>query len=120
VAFRFLLSFSGPLGVQGFEVKPTVMIGDYIDFVTQALIGFGLAFELPVLVFFLSAAGLITYRHMLRFARYFIVIAFTIGAIFTPPDVMSQIFLSGALCVLYGISIGVAWLFGKRPGRVEP
>jgi sec-independent protein translocase protein TatC len=115
VAFQYLLSFSGPVGAEGFEVKPTVMIGDYIEFVSRMLIAFGVVFELPVLVFFLSVAGLITHKHMIRFARYFVVIAFILGAVLTPPDPMSQFLLAAPLCLLYLLSIGIAWIFGRRP-----
>ncbi len=109
LAFQFLLSLSGQLG-GGFQVLPTVMVDDYLDFVMRMLLGFGVVFELPVLVFFLSMAGIITHRHMLRFARYFIVIAFIIAAVVTPPDPASQLLMAVPLCVLYFLSIAVAWM----------
>jgi sec-independent protein translocase protein TatC len=115
VAFQYLLSFSGPIGNQGFEVKPTVMISDYLEFVSRMLLAFGGVFELPVLVFFLSVAGVINHTHMIRFARYFIIIAFALAAVLTPPDVASQFLLAVPLCGLYGISIGIAYVFGKKP-----
>lgn len=115
VAFQYLLSFVGPIAHTSMVVEPTVMVEEYVSFITQMLIVFGIIFELPVLVFFLSVAGIITYRHLIKFARYFIVVAFIIGAVFTPPDPMSQFMVAVPLCVLYFISIGVAWLFGKRP-----
>jgi sec-independent protein translocase protein TatC len=115
VAFEYLLSFSGPVGLEGFEVKPTVMISDYLEFVSKMLLAFGGVFELPVLVFFLSIAGVINHTHMIRFARYFIIIAFGIAAVVTPPDVASQFLLAVPLCGLYGISIGIAYVFGKKP-----
>jgi sec-independent protein translocase protein TatC len=114
VSFQYLLSFSGPIGDQGFEVKPTVMISDYLEFVSKMLLAFGAVFELPVLVFFLSVAGVINHTHMLRFARYFIIIAFALAAVMTPPDVASQCLLAVPLCGLYGVSIGIAWVFGKK------
>jgi sec-independent protein translocase protein TatC len=112
IAFQYLLGFSGTVGE--LDVTPTVMIGDYLDFVTRMLIAFGAVFELPVLAFFLSVAGLITHKHLIKFARYFIVIAFVIAAVITPPDVTSQLLLAVPLCALYGVSIGIAWLFGRR------
>jgi sec-independent protein translocase protein TatC len=114
VAFQYLLGFSGPVGNSGFSVTPTVMIDQYLDFVTQMLIAFGLVFELPVLAFFLSVAGIITHRHLIRFARYFVVVAFIIAAVVTPPDPVSQLLLAIPLCALYGLSIVVAWLFGRK------
>lgn len=121
-AFQYLLSFSGPVGT-AITVQPSVMIDEYIAFVSQMLLAFGAVFELPVLVFFLSVAGIITHHHLIRFARVFIVIAFVIAAIITPPDPLSQLILAIPLCLLYFFSIGVAWVFGKRSeekGPIEP
>ncbi|HEX4474799.1 MAG TPA: twin-arginine translocase subunit TatC [Polyangiaceae bacterium] len=113
LAFQYLLGFSGPVGDQ-MMVQPSVMIDQYIEFVSQMLLAFGAVFELPVLVFFLSVAGVVTYHHLIRFARLFIVIAFVIAAIITPPDPLSQLILAIPLCGLYAISIGVAYVFGRR------
>ena len=63
----------------------------------------------------LSIAGVINHTHMIRFARYFIIIAFGVAAVVTPPDVASQFLLAVPLCGLYGISIGIAYVFGKKP-----
>jgi len=117
IAFQYLLGFSGPVGAQGFQVTPTVMIGDYIQFVTQMLLAFGSVFELPVLVFFLSVAGLVNHRNLIKFGRYFVVIAFALSAVLTPPDITSQFLLAVPLCVLYIISIGIAYIFGKKPEK---
>ena len=122
VAFQYLLSFSGKLaeGPNSIDLTPTVMVSDYIDFVTHMLIAFGVAFELPVLSFFLSFAGIVTYKQLIKFFRYFIVVAFVISAVLTPPDPMSQLLLAIPLCGLYGVSIIVAWIFGRKPEPVEP
>lgn len=109
IAFQYLLSFSGPVGA-AFEVKPTVMVGDYIEFVSRMLIAFGAVFELPVLIFFLSVAGIITHVHLIKFFRYFVVVSFVVSAIITPPDVTSQFLLAVPLNVLYAVSIGISWL----------
>lgn len=112
-AFQYLLGFAGKLG-DDIVVEPAVMVDEYIEFVSRMLLAFGAVFELPVLVFFLSVAGLITHHHLIRFTRIFIVIAFVIAAIITPPDPLSQLILAVPLCLLYGVSIGVAYVFGKR------
>jgi sec-independent protein translocase protein TatC len=116
-AFHYLLSFAGP--VEGLKIKPTIMVDEYIAFISRMLLAFGAVFELPVLAFFLSLAGIITYVHLLRFFRYFIVVAFLIAAVVTPPDVVSQLMLAIPLIALYGVSIGVAFLFGKKPAKEE-
>ena len=114
IAYRYLLSLSGNVGGSNLTVIPTVMIEQYLDSIAQMLIAFGLAFELPVLSLFLSLAGIINHRHLIRFARYFVVVAFVIAAIVTPPDIVSQLILAVPLCILYGLSIVVAWVFGRR------
>ena len=98
LAFRYLLGFSGRVGSSALTVTPTVMIDDYLDFVARMLLAFGAIFELPVLAFFLSLAGVVTHRHLIKFARY----------------VVSQLLLAGPLCLLYAVSVGVAWLVGRR------
>ena len=120
VAFQFLIvgMVGDPLPC-GLEIKPTVMISDYIEFVTHMLIAFGVAAELPVLIFFLSIAGIVTHRHLIRFFRYFIVVAFVIAAVLTPPDPMSQLMLALPLCFLYAISIGVAFVFSRKKEEPE-
>jgi sec-independent protein translocase protein TatC len=112
VAFQFLLSFAGTIGT--LEVKPTVMVSEYIEFVTNMLLAFGLMAELPVLAFFLSVAGIITHRHLIKFFRYFIVLAFVVAAVITPPDPVSQLLLAIPLILLYVVSIGVAYVFSRR------
>jgi len=118
-AFGFLLSFSSQPTDGGHHVvvKPTVMIDEYIDFVTRMFIAFGATAELPILVLFLSIAGLVTHRHLIKFFRYFIVVAFVISAVLTPPDPMSQILMAVPLIGLYGVSIGVAWFITKGRER---
>lgn len=103
------------------KLEPTIMVGEYIKFVTRLLLLFGVMFELPVVVFFLSVAGLVNHTHLIKFWRYFIVIAFAVGAIFTPPDLMSQMLFAIPLSLLYVVSIGIAYIFGKKkPKEEEP
>ncbi|HEY5955821.1 MAG TPA: twin-arginine translocase subunit TatC, partial [Polyangiaceae bacterium] len=113
LAYRYLLSLSGKVSGSNLSVLPTIMIEQYLDSIAQMLIAFGLAFELPVLALFLSLAGIINHRHLIRFARYFIVVAFVVAAIVTPPDIVSQLVLAIPLCLLYALSILVAWIFGR-------
>ncbi|MBK7582285.1 MAG: twin-arginine translocase subunit TatC [Myxococcales bacterium] len=119
IAFQYLLGFSGPVGAEGFEVTPTVMIGDYIEFVSRMLLAFGAVFELPVLIFFLSIAGVVTHQQLIKFFRYFIVVAFIVAAVITPPDVTSQFLLAVPLVLLYVISIGIAWAVDRSRARTQ-
>ena len=115
VAFGYLLSLSGTVGTQGVTIVPTVMMGEYISFVTNLLLGFGVIFEIPVLVFFLSVAGIVNYLHLIHYARWAILVAFIVAAVLTPPDVASQLVMAIPMVVLYGGSIFVAMIFGKKP-----
>lgn len=117
LAFEYLLNYAQiPLN-SPLQMQPTVMIESYLTFVTRALLAFGAVFEIPVVVFFLSFAGVINHTHLIKFARYFIVIAFILSAIITPPDPLSQILLAAPLILLYTLSIGIAWLVDKRPKK---
>lgn len=107
-AFDFLINFKEDLP-GGMKIEATVMVGDYIEFVTRMFIAFGATAELPIVAVFLSIAGIITHRHLIKFFRYFIVVAFVIAAILTPPDPMSQILMAVPLIALYGVSILVSW-----------
>ena len=115
VAFGYFLSLSGDLGANGVAIVPTVMMTDYLDFVGRLLLAFGIIFEIPLVSLFLSSAGIINYRQMWKFGRWFVLIAFTLGAALTPPDVTSQLVMAIPMCLLYLVSIGLAYLFGKKP-----
>lgn len=117
LAFDYLLNFQELPKDSPIRVEASVMIDQYLEFIIQALVAFGVVFEIPVVIFFLSAIGLITHKHLIKFFRYFIVVAFVISAIITPPDPLSQIMLAAPLCLLYSLSIGIAYLMSKRRTR---
>jgi sec-independent protein translocase protein TatC len=117
--FGYFLELAGGAEGSGVRLQPTVMIGQYLDFVSQMLLGFGIVFEVPVLILCLSIAGIVNYIQLIAFWRWFVLLAFIVGAIVTPPDVMSQLAMSVPLCVLYFLSIGLAYFFGKRPSKEQ-
>jgi sec-independent protein translocase protein TatC len=119
LTFDYLLSLAGTSQGVGLAIRPVVMMGEYIDFVSQMLLAFGIIFELPLFILFLSIAGIVNYLQLIRFGRWFVLIAFTVGAILTPPETTSQIAMSVPLCVLYFVSIGLAYVFGKRPTKEQ-
>jgi sec-independent protein translocase protein TatC len=103
---------------QKFDLTPTIMMGEYFSLVWKLLFAFGLVFELPMLILALVLIGVVDYRGLWRFNRYFIVIAFIVGAILTPgPDVLSQILMSVPLVILYNLSILLAMLVARRRKR---
>ena len=78
------------------------------------MIGSGLIFELPVVVFILSVIGLLTPAFMRHYRRYAIVFILVVSAFITPPDPVSLVLMSIPLLVLYEVSIGVSWLVNRR------
>lgn len=108
IAVKFLLGFATE------NMKPMIMIGDYISFVGMMVLAFGIVFELPVASFILGRMGVIDYKFMSKGRRYAIVAMVIIGAILTPPDVFSQVMLAGPLYILYEISILVVRLTGRK------
>ena len=119
LAFEFLLGMGTSLS-EYITVKPTIMVGEYLTFATRMLLAFGVVFELPVVLTFLSAARIVNWVQLMRFGRWFVVIAAVVSAMLTPPDVASQLLMIGPLVLLYFLSIGLAFLFGEKvkPGSV--
>jgi sec-independent protein translocase protein TatC len=118
VGFESLLGFSGMLPSHLVKVAPTIMIDEYLSFATQMLLGFGVVFEVPVVVAFLAVAQLVNWKQLLKFGRWWILLASIIAAVLTPsPDVGSQLMMMTPLVVLYFAAVGIAYLIGPK---VEP
>ena len=100
-------------------VTPTVRISEHMSLMLQALLGFGLVFQMPMLAFFLGRIGIITAKKLISWYRYAIVVIFVVAAIFTPPDIFSQFLMAGPLLILYGLSIVIVHFTGRRPGAEE-
>ncbi len=97
---------------------PTWTVQQYYSFVTRFTVGFGLAFELPVVVLALVRFGLITYEFMARTRPYAIVLIFILAIIITPtPDVLTLIAMSLPMCLLYESCIWIAWFMKRRQAR---
>ena len=97
--FQFLITFGS------FLYTPLINIEDYVGFFTKIMMGFGLAFELPVFAYFLALLGLVTDKTLKDFFRYAVLIIFVLAALLTPPDVLTQLLMAGPLILLYGVSI---------------
>ena len=93
---------------------PMFSLGKYIDFLFAFLVPFGIMFELPVVVIWLAKLGLITASQLKRARKYCILVIFTIAAILTPPDVVSQCMLAFPLLALFEISVLCAGVFGSK------
>jgi sec-independent protein translocase protein TatC len=114
VVFHFMVAVA-PVGV-------AVMtdIGKYLDFVLTLFLAFGVTFEVPVAVVILVRMGIVTVEKLKDIRPYVIVGAFVIGAIFTPPDVVSQVMLAVPLWVLYEAGIIVAQWIGRSSAQEAP
>lgn len=117
VALSFLLGFSGDVGGVQQEALPGV--GNYLSFVTTFIFGFGVAFQLPVLLMLLERAGIVSREQLKGGRRYAIVGAFAVAAVLTPPDVVSQLLLAIPLCLLYEFSLIAIWFTQRRKKKIE-
>ncbi len=112
IALKFLLSFQGNVG--GVEQEAMPGVGNYLDFIMHFVLAFGVAFLLPILIMLLERVGIVTLTQLRGARRYMIVAAFLIAAVFTPPDVVSQLLLAIPLCLLYEAALLAIWITGKK------
>ena len=100
--------------IQGFAPKSITAAPDieaYLGFVLTMFIAFGAAFEVPIVVIVLARIGLVSIDKLKEFRGYFVVVAFIVAAIITPPDIVSMLSLAIPMCLLYEIGIWAAQLF---------
>jgi sec-independent protein translocase protein TatC len=108
--------------IQSFAPKSITAAPDieaYLSFVLTMFIAFGLAFEVPVVVVVLARMGFVTIEKLRQFRGYFIVLAFIIAAVITPPDVVSQLALAIPMVLLYEAGIWAAQIFIKHTKAPE-
>lgn len=99
----------------GSDFQPVITVDQYFGLTIKLLLGIALIFELPTLVFFLSKIGVITASWMIKNFKYAVLVVFIIAAVITPtPDFITQSILAIPMLALYGFSILIAFLFGKR------
>lgn len=105
LAWRFFLGFEVAGGSGGLPIQLEAKVDQYLSLVMQLIFAFGLCFQLPVLMTLLARAGLVSAEAMREKRRYAIVLAFIFAAVFTPPDVISQLGLAIPTVLLYELSI---------------
>ena len=123
VAFCYFFVFGQVFKfIQSFAPKSITAAPDieaYLSFVLTMFVAFGLAFEVPIVVIVLARMNLVSIQKLKDFRSYFIVLAFIIAAIVTPPDVVSQLALAVPMVILYEIGIWAAQVFIKHTRAPE-
>ena len=110
-ALTFLIGY-------GAQFRPMVTVSEYTELFMTVILGLGVTFELPILVFFLAIFGIVSAKFLWNNIRYAILVIFIIAAIITPtPDVLSMCIFAAPMLVLYLVSIGVAYMV--HPSRKE-
>lgn len=113
-AFEFFVSFNNQY------LQAMLSFKDYLSLFVTFLLGFGVSFELPIFIFFLTKLGIVNAKMLSQQRRYAILIIFIVAAILTPsPDALSQVLMAIPLMFLYEISIFVSRFAGKKKTDAE-
>ncbi len=110
----FPVVFGFIVGIAPVGVAVMTDIGKYLDFVITMFMAFGITFEVPIVVITLALVGIVEVEKFKEARPYVVVGAFVIGAIFTPPDVISQIMLAVPLWLLYELGVIIAGILVKN------
>ncbi len=105
LAFKFFLSFQNLNPINSLPIELEAKIGEYLDLVMQMIFAFGIAFQLPIILICLVKFGILSVESLRKKRKYWIVIIFSIAAVITPPDVLSQVTLALPMILLYEIAI---------------
>jgi len=108
LGFKFLLGFASE------TIRPLPSMREYLSFSAKLLLAFGIVFELPLVITFLSRIGVVTVSFLKKNRKYAILIFFAGSAMLTPPDIVTQVMMALPLMVLYEIGIFGARIFGKQ------
>jgi sec-independent protein translocase protein TatC len=117
VVFPTIFKFMASIAPEG--VAWMTDIEKYFSFVISTFVAFGVTFEVPVVVIVLVRVGVVSIEKLVEARPYVIVGAFILGAIFTPPDVLSQLLLAIPLWLLYELGIILARLIGSKTSEVK-
>ncbi|MCA9583218.1 MAG: twin-arginine translocase subunit TatC [Myxococcales bacterium] len=118
--YTFVLPF-GFEYLKGFgqDFQATIMIQEYVSLSTRLLVAFGVVFEVPVVTTLLALLNIVSWKQLLAFGRWWILLSSVISAILTPPDPMSQVMMMVPLNVLYFLSVGLAYMIARARGQKD-
>ena len=116
VVFPLMFGVLSSMAPEGVTVMPD--INSYLDFVLTSFLAFGAAFEIPIIVFMLDRTGIASAEWLAGQRSYVILLAVIVGAVLTPPDVLSQLLLAGPMYLLFEAGLCLTrWLPGPAPRR---
>ncbi|HLY97973.1 MAG TPA: twin-arginine translocase subunit TatC, partial [Candidatus Angelobacter sp.] len=114
-ALKFLISY-------GNQFTPMITVTEYTSLFLTIILGLGVIFEMPILIFFLALMGIVSAKWLWRNLRYSILIIFIIAAVLTPTtDILNMCIFAAPMIALYVLSIGIAWLVhpSRRRARAQ-
>jgi len=112
IAFPYMMAFFASFNTPDLVFYPK--LSDVFDLYTKMLLGMGVVFQMPTVVFFLAKAGLVTARFLIKSFKYAFLLIFVAAAVITPTgDMVTQTIFAAPMVGLYLLSIGIAWFFGK-------
>lgn len=114
LAYQIFLGYGGDVG-RHIELTEIVTMESYLTLTSRLLVAFGVTFEVPVVITFLSFAGVLNWRQLVKFGRWWLLISVILAALLTPPDPGSQLLMAIPLNVFYWISVVLAAIFGPKP-----
>ena len=119
LAIKFFLSFESTVQIGTLPIQLEAKVNEYLSLIMKLIFAFGISFQLPVVLSLLARVGFVNSEYLRKRRKYVVVIIFTVAAILTPPDPVTQIGLAIPLLLLYEISIWSVKIIEKKRAKEE-